>query len=169
MADTAREVMETRFFTLTPQHTLGQAARALAEASEATGRRVFGMMVVDAQGRLVGMLSLYDILLAIRPKHIHLWGEMQDLELEGLLDRTCRQAATLRVGDVMTTDLITVEPDTHLLRVIDLMLKKHVRRLPVVEQGRILGMVYLSRVFEYLLDRLTAALPEGDWEDVDPA
>lgn len=58
---------------------------------------------------------------------------MQDLDLAGLLDRTCRQAAALRVGDVMTTDLITIEPETHLLRVIDLMLKKHVRRLPVVE------------------------------------
>jgi len=169
MADTARQVMETRFFTLTPSHTLGQAARAFAEASEATGRRVFGMMVVDEQGRLAGMLSMYDILLAVRPKHIHLWGEMQDLDLEGLLDRACRQAALLRVGDVMSTDLITIEPDTHLFRVIDLMLKKHVRRIPVVEGGRILGIVYLSRVFEYLQDRLTGGEPTCDWECVDPA
>ncbi len=169
MRDTARQVMETRFFTLTAHHTLAHAARAFAEASEATGSRVFGMMVVDDQGRLAGMLSMYDILLVIRPKHIHIWGEMQDLDLEGLLEQACHQAAQVRVGDVMTTDLITIPPETHLLHVIDIMLKKHVRRIPVVDQGRIVGIVYLSRVFEYLRDRLTAGEPPHDWEDVDPA
>ncbi len=169
MRDTARQVMETRFFTLTPAHTLAQAARAFSEAGEATGSRVFGMMVVDHQGRLAGMLSMYDILLVIRPKHIHIWGEMQDLDLEGLLARACQQAASVRVGDVMTTDLITIPPETHLLHVIDIMLKKHVRRIPVVDQGHIVGIVYLSRVFEYLQDRLTAGEPTCDWECVDPA
>jgi CBS domain-containing protein len=54
----------------------------------------------------------------------------------------------------MTTDLVTITPDTHLLLIIDIMIKKHVRRLPVLEGGRLVGMVYLSRVFDYLLERL---------------
>ena len=58
------------------------------------------------------------------------------------------------VGDIMTTDLVTITPDTHLLLIIDIMIKKHVRRLPVLDGGRLVGMVYLSRVFDYLLERL---------------
>jgi CBS domain-containing protein len=58
------------------------------------------------------------------------------------------------VGDIMTTEVITITPDTHLLLIIDIMIKKHVRRLPVVEDGKIVGIVYLSRVFNQLLEKL---------------
>ena len=57
----------------------------------------------------------------------------------------------------MTTDLITITPDTHLLHVLDIMIKKHVRRIPVMEDGEVIGMVYISRVFYHLLDKLTGA------------
>ena len=39
----------------------------------------------------------------------------------------------------MTTELITITPETHLLLIIDIMIKKHVRRLPVLEGGKIVG------------------------------
>ncbi len=97
------------------------------------------------------MLSMYDIFLLIRPKHIHIWGEMTDLDLADMVTQACRQAGRTLVGDIMTTDLITISPDTHILYIIDIMLKKHVRRIPVLENGQLLGIVYLSRVFEHLL------------------
>ena len=39
------------------------------------------MVVTDAAGQLLGMLSMYDILLLIRPKHIHIWGEIKDVDV----------------------------------------------------------------------------------------
>ena len=112
------------------------------------------MLVVDDGGCLAGMLSVYDIFLLLRPKHTHIWGEMADLDLPGLLKAACDRAQPVLVGDIMTTELITITPDTHLLLIIDIMIKKHVRRLPVLDDGRVAGIVYLSRVFDYLLDRL---------------
>ncbi len=154
MGETARDVMDTRFRTLSPQMSVAEAVSVFQQASEESGRRVFGMLVVDDEGRLVGMLSVYDIFLLLRPKHTHIWGEMADLDLTGLLKTACDRARPVLVGDIMTTDLITITPDTHLLLIIDIMIKKHVRRLPVLEEGRVVGMVYLSRVFDYLLARL---------------
>jgi len=154
MGETAREVMDSIFFTLRPTQTIAEAAKLFKEASEASGRRVFGMIVVDEAGKLAGMLSVYDIFLLVRPKHTHIWGEMRDLDLSGLLEAACRRARNLRVGDIMTTEVITVAPDTHLLLVIDIMIKKHVRRLPVVEDGRVVGIVYLSQVFQHIQDKL---------------
>jgi CBS domain-containing protein len=155
MGETAREVMDSEFYTLRPGHTIAAAVQLFKEASVTSGRRVFGMMVLDEAGKPAGMLSVYDIFLSVRPKHTHIWGEMGDLDLSGLLAAACRRARNLRVGDIMTTDLITVAPETHLLLVIDIMLKKHVRRLPVVEEGRVVGMLYLSQVFEHIQDKLT--------------
>ncbi len=154
MSEMARDVMDTRFHTLKPQMTVAEAVNVFQRASAESGRRVFGMLVVDDDGRLVGMLSVYDIFLLLRPKHTHIWGEMADLDLHGLLTAACGRAQPVLVGDIMTTDLITITPDTHLLLIIDIMIKKHVRRLPVLDEGQVAGIVYLSRVFDYLLERL---------------
>ena len=150
---TAREVMDTSYSTLSPGMTVGEAFRVFQQAGEEHHQIVFGMVVTDAAGQLLGMLSMYDILLLIRPKHIHIWGEIKDVDVEGILDEALRRARSMLVSDIMTTDLITITPDMHLLRIIDIMLKKHVRRLPVLEDGKMVGLVYLSRVFQHLLGR----------------
>ena len=154
MCLTAREVMDTSFYTLSAEASLAEAVRIFKQASREQEQAVLGMMVTDTGGQLVGLLSMYDILLLLRPKHIHIWGEMQDLEMTGLLEAACRRAGSLRVGDIMTTEVITITPDTHLLMIIDIMIKKHVRRLPVLEKGQIVGIVYLAGVFNHLLQRL---------------
>jgi len=153
MGLTARHVMQTRFYTLRPDTLISAAVQVFQQASQEQ-QTVLGMMVTDGSGRLVGMLSMYDIFLLLRPKHIHIWGEMEDLEVDGLLEAACQHAKSLRVGDIMTTEVITITPDTHLLLVIDIMIKKHVRRLPVLEEGKLLGIVYLSGVFNHLLELL---------------
>jgi CBS domain-containing protein len=153
---TAREVMDTGFSVLSPRMTIGEAVRVFQTAGQEHQQIVFGMVVTDAAGQLLGMLSMYDILLLIRPKHIHIWGEIKDVDVSGILDEACQRAKGILVEDIMTTDLITITPDTHLLRIIDIMIKKHVRRLPVLEEGKLVGMVYLSRVFRHILERCSA-------------
>jgi len=152
MKTTARDIMNSTFFTLTPQTPINFAIKKFLQCSRTEERRVFGFMVVDADNRLVGMLSMYDILLFIRPKHIHIWGMMDDIDLNGIMERFCEKAKSILVGDIMSTDVVTISPQTHLMMIIDLMIKKHIRRLPVVEEGRILGIVYLSDLFSNILE-----------------
>jgi CBS domain-containing protein len=150
---TAREVMETNFSTLSPQMTIAEAMEVFQKAAEEHKQIVFGMVVTETLGHLVGMLSMYDIFLLIRPKHIHIWGEIRDVDVSGILDEACQRSKAMLVGDIMTTNLTTITPDTHLLQIVDIMIKKHVRRLPVLEGGKMVGMVYMSRVFQHLLKR----------------
>jgi CBS domain-containing protein len=152
MGVTARDVMDANFQSLSPETSVAEAVQIFRRVSLETGRRVFGMIVVDAEGRLAGMLSMYDILLLMRPKHIHIWGEMNDIDTEGFISEACRRTQSIRVGDIMSAEVTTISPDTHLLMIVDVMLKKHIRRLPVVEEGRVTGMVYISDVFYRLLD-----------------
>ena len=62
------------FLTVKPEMTVREAVEVFRQATAATGQRVFGLMVTSDQGKLVGMLSMYDIFLVLRPKHIHIWG-----------------------------------------------------------------------------------------------
>lgn len=157
MKITAADIMTTRFHTLTPRTPLDAAVRLLVEAGRKEGRRIFGLMVVDDGGGLVGMLSMYDILLFMRPKHTHIWGMMDDIDLVGIVERACEKTKSILVGDIMSTEVVTISPQTHLMMILDLMIKKHIRRLPVVEGERILGIVYISDLFYNILDRFTEA------------
>ena len=156
MSLTARDVMDDCFQTLRPEMSIAEAVRIFERAGRVSGAKVFGIMVTDASRALVGMLSIYDIFLLLRRKHIHIWGEMEDLEVSGILETACRRARPMLVGDIMTTEVITITPETHLLLIIDIMIKKHVRRLPVLEEGKIVGIVYLSRVFNRLREQLSS-------------
>ncbi|MBU4232518.1 MAG: CBS domain-containing protein [Desulfobacterales bacterium] len=155
MSLTARDVMDDCFQTLRPEMSIAEAVRIFQRAGRVSGQKVFGIMVTDASRALVGMLSIYDIFLLLGPKHIRSWGEMEDLDVSGLLEAACRRAQAILVGDIMTTEVISITPETHLLLIIDIMIKKHVRRLPVLEGGKIAGIVYISRVFEHILAMLT--------------
>ena len=54
----------------------------------------------------------------------------------------------------MTTDLITVTPDTSVMFILDIMITKHIRRIPVVEDGKVEGIVYISDLFFNLINEL---------------
>lgn len=154
MMATVKDVMSTKFHTLLPNTPITEAVKMFKKASEEEKQKVFGMMVTNEDGRLIGMISMYDILLFIRPKHIHIWGMMEDIDTEGLIDNACERAKLILVGDIMTTDVITATLDTHLMMILDIMIKKHIRRIPVLEEEKPIGIVYISNLFYHLLDRL---------------
>ena len=150
----ARDIMTTNFHTLTPEIPVDQAVGFFKTATEETGKKIYGLMVIDDKEKLVGMISMYDILLFIRPKHIHVWGAMDDLDIGRILELSFEKTRSVHVGDIMTPDVITVSPQTHIFKILDIMIKKHIRRLPVIEDGSIRGIIYISDLFYELSERL---------------
>jgi len=155
MQITASDIMNTRFHTIDPQTPVSDAVKLFKRASKEEGRKIFGMVVLDNEGYLAGMISMYDILLFMRPKHTHIWGMIDDIDIAGIVGMACEKTNSVLVGDIMTPEVITITPQTHILMILDIMIKKHVRRLPVIENGKILGIVYISDLFYNLLDRFT--------------
>jgi CBS domain-containing protein len=149
----ARDIMQTRFHTLSPGDTIAEAVKHFQIAIEDEQKKVFGLMVTDEDDHLVGMLSMYDILLFIQPKHVHIWGEMEDIDPSQLYDEQLDKVKSILVGDIMTTDVVTITTDSHLMVIADIMIKKHIRRLPVVDGPEIVGIVYVSDVFHHLLEK----------------
>lgn len=141
-------------FTPSPPHyTIAEAVQHFQQAIEDERKKIFGLMVTDENDRLVGMLSMYDILLFIQPKHAHIWGEMDDIDPTQLYDERLDKVKSILVGDIMTPEVVTVPPDAHLLVIADIMIKKHIRRLPVVDGREVVGIVFVSDVFHHLLKK----------------
>ncbi len=150
----ARDVMQDEFHTLSPADTIVEAVRRFQTASDAEQKKVFGLMVTDENDHLVGILSMYDILMFIQPKHVHILGEMDDIDPSQLYDERLERVKSVLVGDIMTPEVVTIGPDTHLMVIADIMIKKHIRRLPVVADQEVVGIVYVSDVFYHLLRQL---------------
>jgi CBS domain-containing protein len=117
----ARDIMDTRFHTLKPHETVARAVKMFQTAGREEGKKIFGLIVVDDADRLVGMLSMYDILLFIQPKHMKIWGEMEDLEPDRLFEDLLGKVKGIQVGDIMTTEVVTIGPETHILSISDVM------------------------------------------------
>jgi CBS domain-containing protein len=149
----ARDIMDTHFHTLRPEQSIAEAVQAFHTAGKASQKKIFGMMVTDAADRLVGMLSMYDILLFARPKHAGLWGEMEELPVSEAFDELLERVKSIPVEEIMTTEVVTIGPDTHVMAIADLMIKRHIRRLPVVEGREVVGIVYISDLFYHLLKK----------------
>ncbi len=152
---TAKDIMMTPYATLRPNLYLPEALQLFKEASAVEGE-LQGMMVVDEDGHLVGVLSMYDIFLLFVPKHIQVWGAMEDIDLVALMDRIYKKAKKIRVEDVMTTDPVSITPDTPLMAILDVIIKKHIRRLPVVEDEKVVGLVYAVSVFYHMVDQVSS-------------
>jgi CBS domain-containing protein len=152
----ASDFMDTRFHTLHPQQSIAAAFATFQKASASEGKKVFGMMVTNDDDRLVGMLSMYDVLNYVQPKHVVIFGEMDDLDPTDAYRNRLGTIQSILVDDIMTTEVVTIRPDTHLMVIAEIMIKKHIRRLPVVEDQTVRGIVYVSEVFHRIMTMFPA-------------
>ena len=135
-----RQVMTTEVLTFTPDDRVQDATRLLIE------RGVDGGPVVDDEGRLVGMLSSGDLLVQETKLHyptvISLFGAYLELpSSHRRFEEDLRRAVGATVGDVMHDEPVSCAEDDTLERAATLMHDYEVSRLPVVSDGKVVGIV----------------------------
>ena len=141
-----RDVMTANVISVPAQATILEAARTMLR------NRVSGLPVVDAQGQLVGMVTEGDFLRRSeigterrRPK----WLEF--VLGPGRMAEDYVRAAGRKVEDVMTRDPITVGEDDDLQIIVELMERRRVKRLPVLRNGTIVGIVSRANLMRALV------------------
>ena len=106
-----------------------------------------GVPVVDGDGRLIGIVTEADMVLPDDqgdlhiPHYINLFGGTIFLEPLGRFEQRLRKAFASTAGDLMTRAPDTVEPDTSVKDAARLIHESGHNRLPVVENGRLVGVV----------------------------
>lgn len=112
-----------------------------------------GIPVIREDWVLMGYLSESDVLKAALPTYLEVIAQSSFLNDEecSLLDRF-KTLGNTRVSEFMNTKPIYVEPATSLMIVADLMLRKKVKRLPVVENGKLVGIIDRGAFCEFLME-----------------
>lgn len=151
----ARDVMTRRVLSLQTDATLADAARLML------ANRISGVPVLDAAGGLAGMLSEGDLLRRAETgteRHRRHWLEI--LFSPGRLAEEYVHAHSRRVEDLMTRNVVSVLPNTPLTTVVDLMERHHIKRVPVVDAGRLVGIISRANLLQGLA-AVGPALPES--------
>ena len=144
------DIMSAEFNTVRPNASVEEAVRLIAEAkARKTGYRAISVLVTDEVDQLIGVISIFDVLYHLRPPFLNY--EVDSLPVwEGEMEVYIEQFKDLKVEQIMSTPVMTVSPEDPLMLAIDRMIKKKTRRLPVVKDGRIMGVVYLTDLFQHL-------------------
>jgi len=152
----AREVMTKEVLTFGPSTTLQEACLALAKAG------ISGAPVVDRSGKILGVLSETDILSHLKRladsevAGRYLAGAASGLAILALLSQKSQvlgellgHLKTAMVKDAMTKGAVTAKPDSPVEEVVALMVRHDINRVPIVEGGKVLGIVTRADVVEF--------------------
>jgi CBS domain-containing protein len=156
----AREIMSLEVVSVSPDASILEAVRLMLQ------NRISGLPVVDRQGALVGVVTEGDFLrrgeTGTQRKRAR-WIEF--LMGSGQSADEYVHAHGRKVANVMTPTPITITEDTRLDDVVSLMEQSGVKRLPVVRQGRVVGIVSRANLL-HALASLVGDLPASATTDV---
>lgn len=146
-----QEVMTAPVVSVGPATSIGDAARLMLL------RRISGLPVVHTDGKILGIVSEGDFLrrkeLGTEVKRSR-WLEF--LVGPGKAADEYTHTRGRKVEEIMSHNVVTVEPTTPLRSVIESMAKHRVKRLPVVVEGKVVGIVARSDILQALATALHA-------------
>ena len=128
----AKDLMTTTVHTLSPETTVGQALETLVSLG------VSGAPVVDASGKIFGVLTEEDLMLYYEyPEECH-------------YDTAIKDAKVLGAG-LVTRGVISIQPDTPAEEIATLFIGRKIKRVPVVVNARVVGIVSRRDLLKGLL------------------
>ena len=149
---TVRDIMEVDVPAVYPEDPIEKVVHILRD------HELPGVPVINEGGRCVGIITEADLIMGGEkedlhlPHYIELFGGFVFLESTKKYEERLRKAIGWLAQDVMTADPITIEPDATIGEAARVIARHKHNRVPVVEHGRLIGVVTRIDV----LDALTA-------------
>lgn len=158
MRQTARDIMVTEFNSIHRNASITEAVRLIYKGKvRKTGYKTICTMVTNEFGDLLGVLSMFDILYHVRPTFLNYMVDCVPIGIQEI-ESYVNQFRRMTVEQVMNSPVKYVSPDTDIMTIVDRMVKDKCRRLPVVEDSKVIGIVYLSEVYGHICK---------NWLDID--
>ena len=137
-----------------PVVTVPADATVWAAADILLGARVSAAPVVDADGRMIGIVSEADLMNRPESGTVPAKSWLQRLLApEVVLARDFLRSHSHHVADVMTRDVVTAAEQTDLKEIAGLMQSRGIKRVPIVRDGQVVGIVSRANLLQGLLAR----------------
>jgi len=139
MTVTAADIMNRNLVVVHPFDNVSQVAKVLGEHG------ISAAPVVDAEGKMLGMVSEEDLMHRLGTTHesrrawwLGMLAEGEDLAPD-FLEYLKMEKRTAK--DIMTSEVISVTEDIPVADIVDLLVKHHIKRVPVLREDKVVGIV----------------------------
>ena len=144
-----KDIMTSKIITVSPETEVVNAAKILLE------KGINGLPVIDASGKLVGVLTQSDLVAQQKsipiPSVFTLLESYIPLTLVHRIDKEVEKIAALKVEQAMTPNPVTVSPETDIEDVAKLMVDNKYHTLPVMEGDKVVGIVGKEDILKTLI------------------
>lgn len=144
----ARDIMVTSFDKIDEDAPIERAIQMISNGKiRKTGHKTVSLLVTDYYDNLAGVITMFDILYHLRPAFLNYGIDGDQLPWEGQLNTFIQDLKGKKVKQVMSTDVMGASPDEHIMVLLDRLIKNKYRRLPVLENNKPIGVVYISDIY----------------------
>jgi len=133
----AKDIMSTTVTTVHEYANVMEVIKLLVD------HNVTGLPVVDDSGRLLGMVTEKDILMLL----------LYDPNVKGKT-----------VTDLMTTEIVHFDEDENLMSIFESLVKSNFRRVPILSEGRLVGIVSRRDIIKFLSAKARKAQKKDEEE-----
>jgi len=144
-----KDIMTKALITVSPDTEIVQATKLLLE------NRINGIPVTDETGKLVGILCQSDLIAQQKklpiPSFFTFLDGLITLSSMKQLEKQVQKIAAITVAQAMTSNPVTVQPETDIETVAALMVDKNFHTIPVVDKGELVGIVGKEDILKTLI------------------
>ena len=134
-----KEVMSCSVKTVRPD------TRMFDVVSHMCLHRYSGLPVVDDENQLLGIVAEKDVLHYLFPTLEDLMSNIATINMDEMMGKY-KDIVQLKVAELMQSKVITVDPDMHILKATSVIVKHRFRRIPVAQEGKLVGIMSLGDV-----------------------
>lgn len=135
----AKDIMTREVITVQEDTPVAEVAKTLAE------KRISGVPVVDEQGKVIGIVCESDLIEQTKRFHlptvVNLMGYIIFLESGKKVEKEIKKMIGMTAGDIMSRPVHTVSSETSMEDVATLMAEKRIHSVPVVDNGKLVGII----------------------------
>lgn len=143
-----KDIMATEFDTIESDASVEKAIQMITNGRvRETGDKTISLMVLDKVQKFVGIITMADILYHLRPDVLNHGIRGDEIDWTGQFERSLKQVKGKTVSQLMSINIVGASVDEHLMVILDRMVKNKYKRLPVLENGRLIGVVYISDIY----------------------
>jgi len=138
-----KEVMNRNVKTIRPEDTVKYAAQIMNE------NHIGSLVVVSGSGEVIGIITERDILVDVVA--------------------TGKSAENIKISEIMTPNIITITPDKTLEEAADIMTENKIKKLPVVDNGKLVGIVTATDLVAYekdLIEKVAVLLAASPMKNI---
>jgi CBS domain-containing protein len=134
-------------------HTVGQD-QTLKECAELLKKHRVNGLVVTEKGLVKGVITKADIFRAILPSYSDIMEDENNIASFEYVEDRAHKLYDLKVSALMGTPPITITGDTPIIKAGSLMIMRRVKQVPVVDNGRLNGIVTLTDIINSITERI---------------